>query len=225
MKLIIKRDQKAQKGLFGGHQGMRFLLSCRVELTSGEQDLVNRYNTEDWAFTYITGSDGSQFPDVTLRKLKREVTEEMMNIGMLLDKEEEIKKACSNFKILLEVMSTFGGEEVIEFGSVGTIVENDQVSKILPDYSDPELERLVEMKNHSEAVTYLRDMQKIAKEMNDSKALAYYDQYEKIIGSLPSSNSFTNEEITDHPVYCKQCGNPLKAVAKFCTKCGTPRLS
>jgi hypothetical protein len=43
MKLIIKRNQKAQTGFLGGHKGMTFLPTIRVELTPEEQALVRRY--------------------------------------------------------------------------------------------------------------------------------------------------------------------------------------
>jgi len=33
----------------------------------------------------------------------------------LLNNEEVVKGACKDFKTLLEVMASFGGEEVIEF--------------------------------------------------------------------------------------------------------------
>ena len=37
MKLIIKRDQKQEKGLFGGDKVMKFLMPCRTELTPEEE--------------------------------------------------------------------------------------------------------------------------------------------------------------------------------------------
>ncbi len=57
MKLIIKRDQKEQKGIFGGYKGMTFLLSSRVELTPDEQALIAKYKAEDHTLTYTTSSN------------------------------------------------------------------------------------------------------------------------------------------------------------------------
>jgi hypothetical protein len=45
----------------------------------------------------------------------RGVSEEMKDIGILLNNEEVVKSACKDFKLLLDVMATFGGEEVVEF--------------------------------------------------------------------------------------------------------------
>ena len=47
MKLYIRRNQEEKKGLFGGHKGMTFLLSCRVELSSEESSLIEKY--KQWA--------------------------------------------------------------------------------------------------------------------------------------------------------------------------------
>lgn len=115
MKLIIKRDQKARKGMFGSHKGMTFLLSYRVELTSEEKALVEKYKAGDCTLTYTTRSDGTRLPKDTISSLMQSVTEEVEDITILLNNEEIIKDACKNFKTLLEVMATFGGEEVIEF--------------------------------------------------------------------------------------------------------------
>ena len=35
--------------------------------------------------------------------------------NILLNNEQVIKDACANFKTLLGVMATFGGEEVVDF--------------------------------------------------------------------------------------------------------------
>ncbi len=114
MKLIIKRDQLAQKGIFGGHKGMKFLLSCRVELSPEEEALVEKYKVENYTLTYTTSRDGIQLP-YTVRNFMQGVNEEVKDITILLNNEGIIKDACKNFKTLLEVMATFGGEEVIEF--------------------------------------------------------------------------------------------------------------
>jgi len=115
MKLVIKRDQQVQKGIFGGHKGMTFILSYRVELSPEEKALVEKYKVEDYTLTYTTSRDGTQLPKDTVRGLMQGEREVVKDITILLNNEEIIKGACKNFKNLLEVMATFGGEEVIEF--------------------------------------------------------------------------------------------------------------
>lgn len=115
MKLIIKRDQADVKGVFGGHKGMKFLLSYRIELTQEEQELITRYKAEHHPLTYRTDANGVQVPKETISSLMKGVTTEVQDITVLLNNESVIKEACKNFKTLLTVMSTFGGEEVVEF--------------------------------------------------------------------------------------------------------------
>ncbi|RJR42799.1 MAG: hypothetical protein C4576_15475 [Desulfobacteraceae bacterium] len=114
MKLKITRNQKAQKGVFGGHKGMTFTLSSRVELTPEEENLVTKYKLENHPLTF-TNQNGSQIPKETVSTLMQGTTTEVKDITILLNNEEVIKGACKDFKLLLDVMATFGGEEVIEF--------------------------------------------------------------------------------------------------------------
>ena len=112
MKLIIKRNQRDKKGVFGGHKGVTFIHTCRVELDQMEQELVSKYKAYDQVLTY----KGSQeLPDLTVNQLINGVTEELGDIGVMINNEEVIKKACESFKNRLLIMATFGGEEVIEF--------------------------------------------------------------------------------------------------------------
>jgi len=114
MKLIIKRNQKPKTGFFGGHKGMSFVLTCRVELTPEEEELVKKYRAEYYPLIYEI-KEGRKTPKYLVRQLINGVTEEADGVEVLLHTEEIIKKACKNFKTLLGVMAKFGGEEVIEF--------------------------------------------------------------------------------------------------------------
>lgn len=93
---------------------MKFLLSYRVELTPEEKELITKYKAEHHPLTYTT-KDGNEIPKDTISSLMQGVTEEMKDITVLLNNEDIVKNACKDFKTLLTVMSTFGGEEVIEF--------------------------------------------------------------------------------------------------------------
>lgn len=115
MKLIIKRNQNAKTGMFGGHKGMSFVLSCRVELTPEEAALIAKYKAEYHPLTFGTDREGKQVPQDTVSSLMQGVTQELGDIGILLKNEQVIKDACAGFKQLLTVMATFGGQEVVEF--------------------------------------------------------------------------------------------------------------
>lgn len=116
MKLIIKRDQEQEKGLFGGDKGMKFLLSCRAELTPEEQNLIKKYKAEREMLAVISLEDVPKQSDLLfINDLITGKAYKCKNVISLLDVEDKIKKACENFKTLLVVMASFGGEEVIEF--------------------------------------------------------------------------------------------------------------
>ncbi len=113
MKLTIRRDQSAKKGLFGGHKGMNFSLFCRVEISQEEQELINKYKVQEHVLTWRE-YQGSQVPGLTVQDLVQGKTSEIGDVATLLNNEEVIKSACQDFKTLLTVMASFGGEEVIE---------------------------------------------------------------------------------------------------------------
>lgn len=114
MRLKIRRDQAAKTGLFGGHKGMRFSLSCQVEFSPEEQQLIEKYKVDDYVLAWRETEKG-KVPSITVRDLMRGYSVEADDVATLLNNEEIIKQACAEFKALLTVMSTFGGEEVIEF--------------------------------------------------------------------------------------------------------------
>jgi len=115
MKLMIRRNQRAQTGLLGGHRGMVFVLTCRVELTPAEQELVRKYQAEMHPLTFGTDRNGNQVAKDTVYSLTKGTTEEMNDITVLLNNEQVVRNACRDFKTLLDVMASFGGEEVVEF--------------------------------------------------------------------------------------------------------------
>ena len=118
MKLYIKRDQKPHTGLLGGNKGMIFILSYRLELTPDESALVTKYKIEEYPLTFKKDErdrDGNPIPTMTVRHLMFGGKDEVKDITVLLNNEQVLKDACANFKTLLGVMATFGGEEVVDF--------------------------------------------------------------------------------------------------------------
>lgn len=113
MKLKIRRDQAAKKGIFGGHKGMRFSLSCRVEISPEEQELIEKYKVYNHPLTWRE-TDKGKIPGLTVQNLVGGYHVELDDVGTLMNNEEVIKDACNDFKDLLMVMATFGGEEIIE---------------------------------------------------------------------------------------------------------------
>jgi hypothetical protein len=114
MKLFIKRNQEDVKGFFGGSKGISFSLNCRIELTPEETALVEKY--KQWELTvhsYDLASGGTA--RWNLRELTQGKSVTCEGVGVLLDSEELVKRACANVKVMLDVMNSFGGQEVFEF--------------------------------------------------------------------------------------------------------------
>ena len=100
--------------MLGGHKGITFVLQTKVELTEGEQELVRRYKVESYPLTWVT-SQGNRVPKDTVASLMAGTVEEVKDITVPLNNEAVIKNACQEFKTLLDVMATFGGQESFEY--------------------------------------------------------------------------------------------------------------
>jgi hypothetical protein len=118
MRLTIRRNQADQKGFFGGHKGVNFSLYSKADLTMEERALIERYKVGDYVLAEYTWRprSGGEPVQVAIRvnTLANGTTDTTDSITTLLNLEDAIKGGCQNLKNLLRVMSTFGGEEVIE---------------------------------------------------------------------------------------------------------------
>jgi hypothetical protein len=116
MKLTIRRNQADVKGLFGGHKGVSFALSGQVSVSDGERALIERYKVNDHILAEYQKQRGAEVVtfQVSVRDLMYGKSVETNSIGTLLDLEDKLKEGCQNLKTLLEVMATFGGEEILE---------------------------------------------------------------------------------------------------------------
>lgn len=113
MKLCVKREQEEKKGFFGGSKGVSFLLSCRVELDGEEKGLIEKYKQWDlpvYEYESVKGMPVSW----SVRQITSGASVSCDGVGALLAGEEQIKEACNNLKVMLRVMSSFGGEDVYE---------------------------------------------------------------------------------------------------------------
>jgi len=109
MKLMIKRDQDT--GFLGG---ISFILEARVVLTPEEEALVKKYKAHKEVL-FTTGGGGRQY---TINDLLTGVRDKCKDISILLNNEGVYKNSAKHFKTLLDVMASFGGEQVIEYKGV-----------------------------------------------------------------------------------------------------------
>jgi hypothetical protein len=114
LKLIIERNQAAKKGMLGGHKGMSFTLSYWLDLTDDEADLVERYKLDYYPLTWTT-QQGQRMPDDTISNMRTGRTQTLSDVTTLVQNEEIIKRACDQLPVLLSMVRTFGGSEVIEY--------------------------------------------------------------------------------------------------------------
>lgn len=114
MKLYITRNQST--GMFGG---VNFELYAKVELTSNESDVVSRYRLEKEVLLHkemkIPLTDNAISLDITVGGLVNGQNFKCKHITEVLEYERNLKEACELFKDYIMVMSSFGGQEVIEF--------------------------------------------------------------------------------------------------------------
>ena len=116
MELILTRDQS--KGLLGG---VKFEVKAQVRLTDQERELIQHYKLENEIIfskklINIWGNPTDQEVNVTVSDLLHGETYKCKDLGEVIAYSNSLAGACETLKAYLEVASSFGGEEVIEFG-------------------------------------------------------------------------------------------------------------
>ena len=120
MKLILQKDQK--RSMTGKNI---FVTDATAELSPGEKENLTKYkmgktllytNMENRG-AGLTGmlSRAAIGVEITIDDLVNGKRVESKDIVEMLAIEEQIKQACQNFKIVLETMANFGGQEIVEF--------------------------------------------------------------------------------------------------------------
>ena len=109
MRLVIHRSQADKKGMLGGHKGVSFTLSTRVDFTDEERALLDHYKM--WEYSLFTRGP---LP-VTIRQLLQGDAQTVDNVEVLLENEEVVKRALDQVPPLLRVLRSFGGDEIIDY--------------------------------------------------------------------------------------------------------------
>jgi len=126
VQLHLKRGQSTK--MFGG---VKFELEAKATLTPEESGLINKYKVHDEILTEkhikIPLTDRALVIKITIGSLVSGQTFKCSEIGEILNYEEEIKASCGKLRQLIEVMKTFGGEEIIEFTAEGATVISSRV--------------------------------------------------------------------------------------------------
>jgi hypothetical protein len=109
MKLIVRREQ--DQGFLGG---MNFILHCKVNLTSQETELIKKYKAHKEVLVHKERG-GVKIGEIKIGDLVEGVKFKAKDITELLSTEDTVKEACGSFKNYIEIMASFGGEQVIEY--------------------------------------------------------------------------------------------------------------
>ena len=112
MKLIIKRDQADQKSFFGRHKGVKFSLAYKVILSPKEYELVNKYKVAEEVLH--TTKNGRNITITDLMEGQQLIADD---IKILFELESIVRGVAQDFKNYLDVLESFGGEEIIEIES------------------------------------------------------------------------------------------------------------
>jgi hypothetical protein len=107
MKFIIRRNQveaEEKTGFLSKWRGIHFILSYRIELTPEEESLIKKYDLEENPL-YKKIRD----------KINKDVVEETRDVTFLYLIEKGVKEDCENLKNVLNMMSSYIGDNVIEF--------------------------------------------------------------------------------------------------------------
>lgn len=114
MQLVLTKGQS--KGLMGG---VSFEIRAQVQLSDEERRLIQYYKLEnDIVFSkqlVIFGRPLEQMVHIRVKDLVSGNTYKCKDLGELMAYSDSLKSACGKLKTYLEVASTFGGQEVIDF--------------------------------------------------------------------------------------------------------------
>lgn len=114
MQLVISRNQGS--GMLGG---VKFEINAKVELTQTEAEITKKYKADKEILLKneikIPFTGKSIDLAITIGSLTAGQKFKCSDISEIIECEKNIKEACESFKAYIEVMNSFGGQEVIEF--------------------------------------------------------------------------------------------------------------
>jgi len=98
--------------MLGGHKGVSFTLTVRLELSDEERELVARYKLDYYPVLVPPPSTPSKG---TIASLVTGESQTLSDVTTLVHNERIVKEACDDLPLLFDVVRSFGGEEVIDY--------------------------------------------------------------------------------------------------------------
>jgi hypothetical protein len=115
MKLHISRHQEDTGRIYNGSKSILFQLSCQIELTPEEIQLVSHYGLEKKELTSPSDCQRYKLKLTTLASLIEGIQYSDFILYEIRSKEEAIRDMCKGFKFELDSLASFTGEETLEF--------------------------------------------------------------------------------------------------------------
>ena len=122
MKLTIARNQTQLTDREGNSEGAVFEFSCRLQLDSDDQELVDRYRQMRAPITFVGRDDIRDFKPrndddriITVTSLVEGWSVSSRFSTDLRRVEATIIESCAQFNELLLSMESYGGQEEIQF--------------------------------------------------------------------------------------------------------------
>ena len=115
MELIIKKNKKTKKGLFGKDKGILFSLIATLKLTEEEINSINTYQLNDWKIAKFAFDGDERETGIYISELiegNSEFTSEYPE--KILELEEAIKSGCLDIKNYITIADNFNKEESFE---------------------------------------------------------------------------------------------------------------
>jgi len=197
MKLLLVRDQAS--GLLGG---VKFKLRAQVRLTKREADLVRKYRAHREVLlqrqTKIPFTNKSILLNIGISGLINGQEFKCKDIADILEYERNVKEACDTFRRYLDVMSTFGGEEIVNYA--GAESEGEDVG---PDALADE--QSVDEQSSSASITETSD---------EDDDIPFGDGAE-----TDSSPNAANRRVNEGLDFCYHCGAAVVDNQQTCSEC------
>lgn len=205
MKLLLTRDQGS--GLLGA---VKFKLRAQVKLTKREAGLVRKYR----AGREVLLQRQIKIPftsklirlDIGIAELINGQVFQCKDIADILEYERNVKEACETFRNYLQVMSTFGGEEVIHYTGLSPDDEDAEI-----DPFDDVLLSAVTVEATDASSDEATDHTSEEAPDDTSEAVAFQG-----IGFEPEAIEQGSDEHVD---FCYHCGAGVPANSTSCAVC------
>jgi len=107
MKYAVNNKTRSRKGFYGRYQ---FCFRGSSLVKPEEQNLIKKYKSNQEVL-YTKGGRNYTVGDLTNTGVK----EKCKDVSIVLNNEEVIKNGCKHLKVLLDVMNSFGGQEIFEY--------------------------------------------------------------------------------------------------------------